>query len=140
YAGWALRRAYPRPDLPPVPESSNEIGINLIGYLHAESGVGEAARASLRALRQSGLPFSLIDYRLGNVSRMGETVHSSKSDQVHYPINLLHVNADQSKIARDHLGDELFRDRYTIGYWYWEMPVFPELLHFAYDQVDEIWV
>lgn len=139
YAGWVLKRAYPRPELLPPPESSDELGINLIGYLHAESGVGEAARSSLRALRQTGLPFSLVDYRLGNVSRMDETVHGN-GNQVRYPINLIHVNADQSKIARDHLGGELFQGRYTIGYWYWEMPVFPEFLHFAYDQVDEIWV
>lgn len=139
YAGWVLRHAYPRPELLPAPERSNETGVNLIGYLHAESGVGEAARASLRALRKSDLPFSLVDYRLGNISRMGEVVHGN-GDQVRYPINLVHVNADQSKIAREHLGEELFRDRYTIGYWYWEMPVFPEFLHFAYDQVDEIWV
>lgn len=138
YAGWALKRAYPRLQQLP-PERSNETGINLIGYLHAESGVGEAARASLRALRHSGLPFSLVDYRLGNISRMGETVHGHGGTH-RYPINLVHVNADQSKIARDHLGSELFHDRYTIGYWYWELPVFPAFLHFAYDQVDEIWV
>lgn len=139
YAGWVLKRAYPRPHLLPLAESSDELGINLIGYLHAESGVGEAARSSLRALRQSGLPFSLIDYRLGNVSRMEESV-SGNGNQLRYPINLIHVNADQSKIARDHLGGALFQGRYTIGYWYWEMPIFPDFLHFAYDQVDEVWV
>lgn len=142
YAGWVLKQAYPRPNLPPLqpqPPRSDEAGINLIGYLHAESGVGEAARASLRALRSSSLPYSLIDYRLGNISRMGETI-DSHANQAYYPINLLHVNADQSKIARDHLGSELFKGRYTIGYWYWEMPVFPDFLHFAYEQVDEIWV
>ncbi|MET1081390.1 MAG: glycosyltransferase family 4 protein [Pseudomonas sp.] len=139
YAGWVLKRAYPRPELLPAPPRCNEAGINLIGYLHAESGVGEAARASLRAIRGSGLPYALIDYRLGNISRMGEVLEGH-TNQAYYPINLMHVNADQSRIAREHLGSELFRDRYTIGYWYWEMPVFPEFLHFAYDQVDEIWV
>ncbi|MES2818609.1 MAG: glycosyltransferase [Pseudomonadota bacterium] len=139
YAGWVLKRAYPRPELLPPPPRSTESGINLIGYLHAESGVGEAARASLRALRSSDLPYALIDYRLGNISRMGETF-AEHTNQAYYPINLMQVNADQSKIAREHLGSELFRDRYTIGYWYWEMPEFPAFLHFAYDQVDEIWV
>lgn len=146
YAGWFMRRAYPRGfseasefrSLHRLP-GSDEPGINLIGYLHAESGVGEAARASLRALRESGIPFSLVDYRLGNVSRMGEVI-AAHENRACYPINLLHVNADQTKIARDHLGPELFEGRYTIGYWYWEMPEFPEFLHFAYDQVDEIWV
>ncbi|MCY1339846.1 Glycosyl transferases group 1 [compost metagenome] len=150
YASWALKRAYPRLQLGlQTPEqnqervlelpSSQEPGINLIGYLHAESGVGEAARASLRALQQSDLPYSLIDYRLGNISRMGEVI-DGRTNRALYPINLMHVNADQSKIAREYLGDKLFHGRYTIGYWYWEMPKFPDFLHFAYDQVDEIWV
>jgi glycosyltransferase involved in cell wall biosynthesis len=139
YAGWVLRHAYPRQEIQASIGNSDEPGINLIGYLHAESGVGEAARASLRALQQSDLPYSLIDYRLGNISRMGELLEHH-DNLAYYPINLLHVNADQSKIARDHLGNELFKGRYTIGYWYWEMPEFPDFLHFAYEQVDEVWV
>lgn len=149
YSGWVLRKAYPRPmpmlasvslpEIEPALPDSDAAGINLIGYLYAESGVGEAARASLRALKQSELPFSLIDYRVGNISRMGEVIEGHTNEAL-YPINLMHVNADQSKIARDHLGYELFKGRYTIGYWYWEMPEFPKFLHFAYDQVDEIWV
>ena len=149
YVGGALRKTRPRPlsgvsvsdplalgkELP----SSDALGINLIGYLHAESGIGEAARASLRALRNSELPFSLVDYRLGNTSRMGEQV-GEHANQAYYPINLMHVNADQSRIARDHLGNGLFEGRYTIGFWYWEMPEFPDFLHFAYEQVDEVWV
>lgn len=138
YAAPLLRRAYPRPEPLQAPRSE-EIGVNLIGYLHAESGVGEAARASLRALRCSPLPYSLIDYRQGNVSRMDETFDGD-GQWAHYPVNLLHVNADQSRVARDYLGSELFRDRYTLGYWFWEMPEFPDCLHFAFDQVDEILV
>lgn len=138
YAARVLRRAYPRPALA-MPKRSEESGVNLIGYLHAESGVGEAARASLRALRHSQLPFSLVDYRLGNVSRMDESIEGGNL-RMHYPVNLLHVNADQSKVARDHLGRELFEGRYTLGYWFWEMPRFPDILHFAFDQVDEILV
>jgi glycosyltransferase involved in cell wall biosynthesis len=142
-AAWAFQRAYPRVsqrarvdlELP----SSRAPGVNLIGYLHAESGVGEAARASLRALRCTELPYSLVDYRLGNISRMGEVIEGHV-DLARYPVNLMHVNADQSRIAREHLGPELFEGRYTIGYWYWEMPEFPDFLHFAYEQVDEIWV
>jgi glycosyltransferase involved in cell wall biosynthesis len=138
YAARVLRHAYPRP-MQVTPPRSEEAGVNLIGYLHAESGVGEAARASLRALRSSHLPFSLVDYRLGNTSRMGESIEAG-NHWAHYPVNLLHVNADQSKVARDHLGRDLFEGRYTLGYWFWEMPRFPDFLHFAFDQVDEILV
>lgn len=142
-AAWAFRRAYPRiaqrPRIEPELPRSREPGVNLIGYLHAESGVGEAARASLRALKRTELPYSLVDYRLGNVSRMGEVIEG-QVNRARYPVNLMHVNADQSRIARDYLGHDLFAGRYTVGYWYWEMPEFPDFLHFAYEEVDEIWV
>lgn len=136
YAGKLLKRAYPQPQVQAI-ERSNELGVNLIGYLHAESGIGEAARSSLRALRYSGLPHTLVDYRVGNISRMEENPGLGSS-QLHYPINLLHVNADQSLIARQYLGPEQFHQRYTLGYWFWEMPAFPCELHFAYAQVDEV--
>jgi glycosyltransferase involved in cell wall biosynthesis len=136
YASKLLKRAYPQPQTPAIARS-NELGVNLIGYLHAESGIGEAARSSLRALRHAGLPHALVDYRLGNVSRMEESPGLASS-QSHFPINLMHVNADQSLIARRFLGQELFDQRYTMGYWYWEMPTFPSRLHFAYAQVDEV--
>ncbi|MDO6746306.1 glycosyltransferase family 4 protein [Gilvimarinus sp. 1_MG-2023] len=147
YVGWMFNKAKPQTQLPakklqpkaPKLPNSELLGINLIGYLHAESGVGEAARASLRSLKKSDLPYSLVDYRHGNISRMKESV-DSHLNKAYYPINLLQVNADQTKITREVLGEGLFKNRYTIGYWYWEMPKFPEFLHFAFSQVDEVWV
>jgi len=115
-------------------------GINLIGYMQAESGVGEAARSSLRAIKKANLSYSVMDYRVGNVSRMMESVESKYSDELPYSINLIHANADQIRIARDYLGENLSINHYNIGYWYWELPEFPEAYDFAFDCVDEIWV
>ncbi|MEO7273538.1 MAG: hypothetical protein ABIX28_09995, partial [Vicinamibacterales bacterium] len=35
------------------------VGVNVAGYLDTESGMGEAARASIRSLEAAGLPFAL---------------------------------------------------------------------------------
>ena len=45
----------------PVPRAVREgaPGVNVAGYLDAESGMGEAARASVRSLQAAGLPVAL---------------------------------------------------------------------------------
>ena len=135
-ATWAFRSAYQGKNIPKV----QSFGVNLIGYMQAESGVGEAARASLRGLEQSEIAFSVIDYRLGNISRMEEEISYEYDESATHSVNLIHVNADQSKIAKEHLGDAITSNRYNIGYWYWEMSEFPAAFDFAFEQVDEVWV
>lgn len=135
-ASWVFSKAYSSQQTP----LNISYGINLIGYIHAESGVGEAARSSFRAIRAAEIPSGVIDYRVGNVSRMSESIEGKVSGESNYGINLIHVNADQSKVVRDALGERCFAGKYNIGYWYWELPEFPAMFDFAFDQVDEIWV
>jgi glycosyltransferase involved in cell wall biosynthesis len=130
-----LNRAYPKAS----GANLKNLGVNLIGYMQAESGVGEAARSSLRGLKASTLPHAIMDYRLGNISRMDES-ENEYADKPKYSINLIHVNADQTKIAKEHIGLDVFDGRYNIGYWYWELPEFPDFYDFAFNEVDEIWV
>lgn len=130
-----LNRAFPKASA----SKFKNLGVNLIGYMQAESGVGEAARSSLRGLKASTVPHAIMDYRLGNISRMDES-ENEYSDKPKYSINLIHVNADQTKIAKEHMGYDVFDGRYNIGYWYWELPEFPDFYDFAFNEVDEIWV
>ena len=147
-----LNRAYPvqasiAPLLPagagPRPEDagrSRPAGVTVIGYVKAESGVGEAARATLRALATTDIPHSLIDYRTGNVSRMGEMVDEALASGLQHAVSLLHINADQLPLARTFLGEEPFTSTYRIGYWNWELENFPAQWHGAFGHVDEVWV
>ena len=115
-------------------------GVTVIGYLHAESGVGESARATLRALRQSGVPHSLRDYRVGNVSRMSEHVDEGLATNKQHAVSLFHINADQLPLARSFLGESAFQAPYRIGFWAWELEDFPAEWHGAFAHVDEVWV
>ncbi len=59
---------------------------------------------------------------------------------VRYDVNVVCVNADQLPVFAEDVGSDFFRDRYSIGVWFWEAPTFPVAMHGAFDWVDEVWV
>ena len=115
-------------------------GINVFGYLHAESGTGEAVRSTLRALKTSTVSVSAIDIRLNNVSRMEEQPPVEASQEQKHDINLFHINADQAPVILENLGNENFTGHYNIGFWFWELPLFPSCFNDSFNKLDEIWV
>ena len=123
-----------------VPEfvTNAPIGVNVAGYLNTESGMGEAARLSIRSLEAAGIPVVLnnVDSRL----RMLDGTYTSFSDTNPHPFNLVHLNADNMEWFARARGRNYFRDRYTIGYWFWELARFRRDWMPAFGFVDEVWV
>lgn len=115
-------------------------GVTVIGYVQAESGVGESARSTLRALACTDVPHAVSDFRVGNVSRMGESVDEALATGLQHAISLFHINADQLPVARTFLGEGPFTGTYRIGFWAWELENFPAEWHGAFAHVDEVWV
>lgn len=116
-----------------------DAGINVIGYLAAESGVGEWARSTLRVLKAASVPVATINFRVGNMSRMNEELPDVERTQHLHAINLFQINADQMQVAHASLGASLFEGRYNIGCWAWELGEFPDAWLPAFDYLDEIW-
>lgn len=115
-------------------------GVNLVGYLRNESGLGSAARGYLSALQVLGTATSLKDLSALSVNR-SEDATLSRFDDVHpHEVNLFCINADQHFVTMSHLGEEFFRGRYNIGIWAWELPRFPAKWHDRFPYYDEIWV
>lgn len=140
-----LRRAFPSTPQPAAAlavasRPARPPGVTVVGYVQAESGVGESARATLRALANTTVPHSMVDFRVGNVSRMGEAVDAALATGLQHAISLFHINADQLPVARTFLGEEPFTDTYRIGFWAWELENFPTEWHAAFAHVDEVWV
>ena len=112
-------------------------GINLLGHLESEKGVGESIRSNLRVIQATGLPYSvsnLVDPGSHNI----EVATHKISNNNPYSINLLDVNADQFvSVARRRWS--YIKDRFNIGYWAWELPEFPEEWAPAFGYADEIW-
>jgi glycosyltransferase involved in cell wall biosynthesis len=114
-------------------------GVNLVGYLTDETGVGESARATLRALHGQGFPVAWT---------MVKSHHARQNDRSAldlpqgnpYDINLFYVNADQMNVVHEELGSDFFSGKYNIGYWAWELDRFPPEWKDRIDRLDEIWV
>lgn len=115
-------------------------GVNLIGYIRAEMGVGEAARGVARALHSSRVPFVVLDYSYGNPSRQSDLSWLHKvTGTPHFDTNVLCLNADVLQEAIGRLPATLRRGRYNIGMWVWELPEFPDRWLSSFSVVDEIW-
>ena len=116
-------------------------GINLIGYARAETGIGESCRIAARNLDAAGIPFGVINFTGTNSARMEDLSWSHKEfKEPLYDINLVHLNAEQIIEIYSEFGPQLFGGRYTIGYWHWELPDFPDRWLKSFSLVDEVWV
>ena len=125
---------------PQVAETSrSQGGVNVLGYLRTESGMGEGARSIVRAAEAIGLCHSVSNVTVNVVSRMNDDTVADRPDAPDYRINLIVVNADQvPDVVRD-VGEERLRAHYNVGAWVWEQDRFPTAWLGAFDHFDEIW-
>ena len=120
------------------PAGPSEPGVNLVGYLDAVLGIGEAARLVGGALVHAGVPHRAVTYA-GSRSERNAAYRARDSDGTH-DLNLVCVNPDLLAGAARELGPEFFAGRHTIGLWFWEVDRFTPAFEDAFVLVDEIWV
>lgn len=113
-------------------------GLNIIGFLKGELGIGEAARGMMRAAIAANIPISLIDFEQTK-ARQQEDIDHSLFKGFLYNVNLCHINADGVPVLVKHFGKKNFRNHYNIGYWCWELPRFPDSWFDNLKYFDEIW-
>ena len=133
----SLRRRFRRRGVPPAVANA-PIGVNVSGYLDAESGLGEAARASIRSLEAARIPFALNNVPSPLRTADATYRHAFGVDHPH-PFNLVHLNSDNLPSFAARRGPAYFKDRYTIGYWFWELATLPEDWVLFSGYVDEVW-
>ncbi|WP_165912830.1 glycosyltransferase [Tamaricihabitans halophyticus] len=131
-AEWA---APSEPEAPRSPDTA--FGVNLLGHLTAELGVGELGRTLHTAITRAELPSASVveDQLIAN--RAGHQVPAD-AGAPRFGVTVVAVNADLTEKVADQYPEAL-RDRYVIGVWSWELDEFPESMHHAFDLVDEVW-
>jgi glycosyltransferase involved in cell wall biosynthesis len=132
-----VARPRPRTGVPRFVRNA-PLGVNVAGYLDTESGMGEAARGSIRSLEAAGIPVALNNVvsrlRQRDLSYAGAFVTANP-----HPFNLVHLNADNMGWFAAGQGRAYFRHRYTIGYWFWELSDFRDEWIPFFGFVDEVW-
>ena len=121
-------------------KTNKQPGVNLIGYLDTESGVGESARGMVRAIDTLDIQVNLNNLEQQWLRRNHSSYSLRFTKNTNYPVNLACVNADQTPTLTNTLLSGNFENKYNIGYWYWESTIFPEKYHHAFSGFNEIWV
>jgi len=120
-------------------DRARRAGVDLYGYFHTESGVGEGARRAAAALIDASI--DVQTHTIGTQGVFRETIDWPDDGPASPPrrIALMHVNADQLPLIGWFIDPHRFDGSYQIGYWAWELSAFPEIWAPAFDLVDEIW-
>lgn len=116
-------------------------GVNLIGDIRVDTGLGQSMRYVSRILDAAGVPNLIYNYYVP--PGMNMTDHScddKMEDKLKYSINIFHINASEMSVAFMDLGREAFDRHYNIGFWLWELEEFPDEWMPAFNLIDELWV
>jgi glycosyltransferase involved in cell wall biosynthesis len=115
-------------------------GVNLIGFASAETGLGEAMRGTLKALRASGHETAVLDFSDRIYARQRATEKVARSLGTPYDVSIYHLNPTELiDYADDALAYRMTADR-QIGFFFWETEKIPDSWVPACHMVDEIWV
>jgi glycosyltransferase involved in cell wall biosynthesis len=116
-------------------------GVNLIGDIRVDTGLGESMRYVSRILDEAGVPNLIYDYVVPPA--IHQTDHSCDdkiAENIKYGVNIFHINASEMSVAFMDLGKEFFDNHYNIGFWLWEVEDFPQEWMSAFNLIDELWV
>jgi glycosyltransferase involved in cell wall biosynthesis len=124
--------------------SSNQVsptptGINVIGYLHAVTGVGEWARSTLRAAGSVGSAVHTMEVTDGCLSMRGEELPDMDFSESDFTVSIYHVNADQTPAVFERQGFDHDELHWNVGCWAWEATDFPDRWLSSFDFFQEIW-
>jgi glycosyltransferase involved in cell wall biosynthesis len=112
-------------------------GVNLVGYLSAELGLGQSGRLVDQALHAAGEPTSTLDVSRRLPHRQSATYRVSEPHL--YDTTVLCVNGAETGEVSKQVGPVARGASRRIGMWYWELEDFPDSHARGFRFVDEVW-
>ena len=124
----------------PFNRYANRDGVNLIGHIKGETGLGQSCRLVADALSVSAADFSICNYSPAGAARSTDNTWAHKiSEQLPYNVNIFHINPHELSLAYINIGKQAWDCRYNIAFWLWELETFPHEWLNALELADEIW-
>ncbi len=115
-------------------------GVNIVGYVKAELGVGQAARSLASAAQAAGIEYALVDVGYQSLNRQTDDSALGLASEKKQPIDVLYVNADQTPETLRFLAEKGHNSRLRIGNWHWEQPSLPSRFLPSFAGLAEVWV
>lgn len=125
------------PPPPPAPPRKRGDGVNLVGFLSGEFGLGVSVRLMDEALQAGGIPTSTFDVSDDLFHRRNAVFRNT--DATAHNTTLVCVNGPETREVLNKV-HEIAHGTHKIGMWYWEFEEFPASQHVGVDLVDEVWV
>lgn len=119
-------------------DKSITFGVNIIGYVNSESGIGEMSRSIIRSIQRSKIPYTVYNFDIG-WHRTADKAYDNFSTELPYLVNIFCFNAEETPYRLAQLGYEKLKGKYNIGFWAWELENFPSKWNYGFEYVDEIW-
>jgi len=106
------------------------LGVNLIWFGFGELGLGEDLRVAAQACEAAGVPFKVLNIdpskHLRQADRLLAPHCTDDVAELPYAINLFCLTAADTQRVYAERGAALFDGRHNIGWWPWELPVWPQ--------------
>lgn len=117
---------------------SKEFGVNVIGFVDGEFGLGVMARSLLTQLDAAGIPYRII---ANEVRHHGFTkrAHHTRSIQRNFGVNIAVSTPDRWHLDALRLSVEVDLRLPTIGYLAWELETVPQRFLKTLKLFDSIW-
>jgi glycosyltransferase involved in cell wall biosynthesis len=116
--------------------------VQVVGFYSQSFGLAEACRCTTKALEvaeishtRTQLPFK--GRHIGEDFSMKANSPSQISTE--YEFRIFHCNGDYQNQIKQKWGRQIFDNSYSIGFWHWELPVFPEEFLPWFSCMNEIW-
>ena len=106
----------------PRPTRGSARGLNIVGFLDAESGLGEVARRISAVLVDDDLPIALISHRATG-RRQSHSHGLPLSAEAAFDTSLVCLNPGHLAAFVADVGSAFLAERYSIGLWFWETDV-----------------
>jgi glycosyltransferase involved in cell wall biosynthesis len=115
-------------------------GVNLIGHVRSESGLGQHLRHAAGALRAAGVPFCMVDHHVGTPSRRAAPPPpGAVADGNPHRTNVFLMSPDSVLTAYCRFGQAFFEGRRNILCAIWELARWPAAWVGLLDLFDEVW-
>ena len=116
-------------------------GVNVIGYVFGQLGIGEDVRMASRSLLAAQVPFNMVSFAPGaDIGQNDRSMQQYVVEHGGFAINLFCLTAEETGRYYAEQGASQFINRYNIGYWPWELGAWPDAWRMLFDLVDEVWV
>lgn len=121
--------------------STEQPGINIVGYARSVIGIAEDVRMAARSAQLAGVPHAVIDVPMPGPAKLDHSLESLIVEQPRWPVSLYCLPPTEIIRLGMEGGRQLLNSgTYNVGAWHWELPVWPEHLMGVINSVDEIWV